>query len=900
MTDKARSIRWMTLTTGLAAGSLFLTFGRSAHAAETHALFTEYCVRCHQAENMKGGLDFAVFSDTEDVVAELDLWQAAHQLVEDEEMPPEGPQPSEAERLEMAEYFRLGIASVDWSKHSSVKHVTLPRLTKAEYGNTLKELFGIDFKAEQLLLDDGQGNSGFTNDRDSLFISSGLAEQWFDAAEFALGCMLALEQEPEVQHFEAEKMLMTEKGTVPQDLPGGGYGYSLAGAGQRTLYDELVIPADGWYRLSVGTVGINGHSGMRLRIDGEPAVDMTCVNGEPRVETAELLLRAGSHQITWNIELPAAVPFPRRLAAHEKVSRLPTPAKSLPDDAAALVATAAASNSPALPTPEGAIPVVSNTIDRLNRAYLAMQTQVEYLRLVSPDGNTAELHKHFMLLPQRIQEMLRVKSEVANLLDILPAEIDRRLIESNSDKVASNQALLASVLPVMGYRHDPTFLLGEWAEPIGAPGIDWMRVEGPLIPEGAQKRSPFKDDATDALGSFLPLVFRRPLADGELSKYLELYRWAIRRGDDHNDALVVSLVAALTSPSFLFRDELRGGELNDYQLANRLSYFLWLSMPDEELWTLASSGQLRDETVLRGQVQRMIADPKSRRFLASFLGQWLGFAGIGSEHVPDVTKFPAFTGSLSEAMKLEPVLVFEDLLCRGDSLIRLLDSQETFVNAELAALYDLTGVESSAMQRVRLEDENRAGLLGMAAILTTSATPNRTSPVTRGKWVLENLLGRRLAEPPADAGQLDDKAGERGISLREELTLHRQNESCAGCHNKIDPIGFGLESFDAIGRFRIEDSGIPIDASGELPGGLTFVGPAELRKLLISHHQDEFLANLTRRLIAFALGRSLIPQDEGFVQQLMDQSSKDNYRADRLIESIVISDAFRNQGHVEE
>ena len=295
----------------------------------------------------------------------------------------------------------------------------------------------------------------------------------------------------------------------------------------------------------------------------------------------------------------------------------------------------------------------------------------------------------------------------------------------------------------------------------------------------------------------------------------------------------------------------------------------------------------------------MIADPKSRCFIDSFLSQWLGFAGLGTEHVPDAKKFRSFTPALAEALKLEPVLAFEKLLRTRGSLLQLIDGRDTHVNAELAALYGIPDITGQDMVPVTLADNQRGGLLGMASILTVSSTPNRTSPVLRGKWVLENLLGRHLAEPPADAGQLDDKAGERGKTLREELAAHRRVESCAGCHDKIDPIGFGLENFDAIGKFRSTEADRPVDSSGVFPGGLAFSGPAELRTMIKNRHTDEFLTNLTKRLTAFALGRSLLPHDEGLIRNLQDNLRKTDHRADALIEAIVLSDAFRMQGGTE-
>jgi hypothetical protein len=754
-----------------------------------------------------------------------------------------------------------------------------------------------------MLLDDGPGLSGFTNDRDALFISPALAEQLFDAADYALQSMLNLRQKPYSKHFEAENMLMTERGSKPEELPGGGVGYSLAGAGQRTLYDEVIVPADGWYRLTVKHVGRGGDAGLRLRIDNEPRALLKCLDNSPKEETIELLLRAGSHQMTWNIDnttLRAATPVPVRKA------KKAAPKGGYPvfdqKKAAPLVKDAATMNAPQLPVPANASSEVKKLVDAMNRGFVSMQMRVEYLRAVSPGGNPSDLRSFYNLLPERTEAMVASKHKLAKAMKVSVAELDRLIEVANVEKLASNRKVVGDSLEVLDLPFDPASLIGSAeaqkavkAEKVGAPGVDWIRVEGPISPAGSKPREIFQSDAKAALSAFLPKAFRRPLRGGELEKHLALYETAQKRGESPEQALKLAFAAALTSPSFLFRDEWRAGKLDDHQLASRLSYFLWMSMPDDELRTLADAGKLRDDATLRAQVRRMIADPRSRAFTSTFLGQWLGFAGLGTEHVPDARKFRDFTPALAEAMKLEPVLVFENLLRSGGSLTRLLDSRETFANAELAKVYGLD-VSGEVMQPVKLTDDKRAGLLGMAAVLTASSTPNRTSPVIRGKWVLETLLGRKLAEPPADAGQLDDKAGDRGKTLREELAAHRRNESCASCHDKIDPIGFGLENFDAIGRFREKEAGKSVDASGTLPGGIEINGPAELRNAIQQHHADEFIRNVTQRLTAFALGRALKPQDEGLIRQLLADLKSNDHRAEVLIESIVLSEAFRTQG----
>jgi hypothetical protein len=871
--------------------------------AEIRPLLQKYCLDCHNADKQKGDVDLTHFGSPQKVLKEFKLWQTMLQQVEEEEMPPKKPLPSREERHQITAFLRKGIDSVDWSQQKGIEHVTLPRLTKTEYNNTLRDLLGIDFEPGKLLLDDGPGLSGFTNDRDALFISPALAEQLFDAADYALQCMLNLRQKPYAKHFEAENMLMTERGSKPEDLPGGGVGYSLAGAGQRTLYDEVIVPADGWYRFTVKHVGRGGDAGMRLRIDNEPRARLKCLDNTPKKETIELLLRAGSHQMTWNIDntgLRAPTPVPVRKAkkaAPKGGYRVFDQKKAAP-----LVKDAAAKNAPKLPVPADASDEVKKLTDNLNRHFQNMQMRIEYLRAVTPEGNPSDLRSFYNLLPERTEAMVAVKHLLAKAMKLPVDELDRQIEAANVEKLASNRQVVGDSLEVLDLPFDPASLIGsaaaqKVAKPIqvGAPGVDWILIEGPISPAGSKPREIFQSDAKAALSAFIPKAFRRPLRAGELEKHLSLSDKAQKRGESPEQALKLAFAAALTSPSFLFRDELRAGKLDDHQLASRLSYFLWMSLPDDELRALADAGKLREDATLRAQVKRMLADPRSRAFTSTFLGQWLGFAGLGTEHVPDARKFRDFTPALADAMKLEPVLVLENLLRNGGSLTRLLDARETFANDALAALYGLD-LSGDAMQPVKFTDDKRAGLLGMAAVLTASSTPNRTSPVIRGKWVLETLLGRKLAEPPADAGQLDDKAGDRGKTLREELAAHRRNESCASCHDKIDPIGFGLENFDAIGRFRDKEAGKPVDASGTLPGGIEINGPAELRSAIQKHYSDEFIRNVTQRLTAFALGRALKPQDEGLIRQLLADLKKNNQRADVLIKSIVLSEAFRTQG----
>jgi hypothetical protein len=365
-------------------------------------------------------------------------------------------------------------------------------------------------------------------------------------------------------------------------------------------------------------------------------------------------------------------------------------------------------------------------------------------------------------------------------------------------------------------------------------------------------------------------------------------------------ALKLPLKAVLISPHFLFLVEPEPDkdgvyELPDYPLASRLSYFLWASMPDDELLLMAAEGKLRDGGILREQVRRMLRDPRSRGLAENFTPQWLGLGALGETVRPDPQRFPEFDDALADAMRQEPICFFDDLIREGRSLLELLDADYTFANERLARHYGIEGVRGTAMRRVPLADKNRGGVLGMAGMLTVTSFPLRTSPVLRGKWVLEDLLGSRVPPPPPNAGELPkDDRNAKGLSFRKQLELHRSRSECASCHQRMDPLGFGLENFDPIGRFRTEQAGQPIDAVGELPSGEKFNGPRELRAVLLKQ-KTEFLRNLARKMLGYALGRQLYRFDQCVIDDSLKALEADGYKAPILLERIALSYPFRHR-----
>jgi hypothetical protein len=364
----------------------------------------------------------------------------------------------------------------------------------------------------------------------------------------------------------------------------------------------------------------------------------------------------------------------------------------------------------------------------------------------------------------------------------------------------------------------------------------------------------------------------------------------------------VVLQAVLASPDFLFRveEDPQPGEpnnihtLNEFELASRLSYFLWSSMPDDELFQLAAKGQLRAN--LDQQVTRMLHDPKAQSLVENFAGQWLQLRQMDNVS-PDTTKFPAFDPALRDAMLTETQMFFTSIINEDRSVLDFIDGNYTFVNGKLAAFYGMPGITGDEFQRVTFpKDSVRGGLLTQASILTITSYPNRTSPVLRGKWVLENLLNDAPPPPPPNVPALkEDASAELTGTLKHRMEEHRSNPSCAVCHERMDAIGFSLENFDAIGAWRTEDANKqPIDASGTLPGGKTINGAQDLRQILLSQ-QDKFCQCLADRMLTYSLGRGTEPSDQRTLADIVTAMQQNGEKFSALIKAIVHSDAFQKQ-----
>ena len=397
---------------------------------------------------------------------------------------------------------------------------------------------------------------------------------------------------------------------------------------------------------------------------------------------------------------------------------------------------------------------------------------------------------------------------------------------------------------------------------------------------------------------FAARALRRPATPDEVDRILAIFRLANDRGESFERAIQVALTTVLASSRFLFLvepDEAAADRpLTEFELASRLSYFLWSSMPDEKLFDQARAGTLRQN--LRAEVVRLVNDAKADAFVANFAGQWLQLRKLGGV-TPDLDLFPDFDDSLRDSMRVETERYFAGILRENRSVLELLDSDYTYLNDRLAAHYGITGISGPEWRKVSLADRRRGGVLTQASVLTLTSNPNRTSPVKRGQWVLQQILGTPPPPPPPDVAKLDEspQAGQ-SASLRERMEIHRTDPKCASCHLQMDALGFSLENFDAVGRWRTLDGVFPVEPAGELPGGRPFADIRELKKLLGSSASKKFAKTLIENMLTYALGRGLEPSDLRTVETIRQRLAADNYHAHDILFGIVASPAFQNRG----
>ncbi|HBJ38919.1 MAG TPA: hypothetical protein DDZ51_30065 [Planctomycetaceae bacterium] len=761
------------------------------------AFLQKHCVACHAGDDPAAEMSLQSFRDSDSIVKQRKVWDAVLRVINAGEMPPDDrPQPSQDETDAFVQLIRGVFDHADRNAKPDPGRVTMRRLNRSEYRNTIRDLIGIDFDPTTDFPSDDIGY-GFDNIGDVLSISPVLMERYLAAAESIMG-----------------------RAIVPNP----------PAVIKRHLGSTYTEPASG----ESASLIVNGYRPMRS--SGERSIDVGPVN------TSYKWADDGDYKFRTKVYKESGNDQPL------KVTVLVS-GKDLSD------------SSPA---------------DQLDK-------------LAGNVPRPAKILKTF--------EVTATEAGKAEVLEVdVPAMKGRERMLVAIDKVSTDQ---------------PQTTL--W--------IEHLALDGPLDTRPASQRKllatdgsrPAVEQTEDVLRRFLRRAFRRPPHPDEVQRLERLVSDAISGGESWESSLQMAMQAAICSPKFLFRVELDSNPsdtssrpLDDFQLASRLSYFIWNTMPDDELLDIAERGELTAK--LDGQVKRMLADERSVAFVDSFAMQWLQLRRIDSI-APDNARFPSFGPALRSAMVRETEMLFDTVVKEDRSILDLIAADFTYLNEPLAKHYGIVDtlgnlqgepelrsggekINGEAFVRVSLSDSVRGGLLTQASMLTVTSNPTRTSPVKRGRWVLEQLLGAPPPPPPPNVPELEEEvAGKTAGSLRERLEEHRKNPACANCHAKMDPIGFALENFDAIGAFRTRDGDYEIDASGEFGDGTKVNGPKELRKLIFDR-KDDFTRCLVEKMLTYAVGRGIEYYDRPVVERIVKEMPASDYKFSALVTKIVKSEAF--------
>jgi len=722
----------------------------------------KYCYNCHGRGKKKGDLALDTYRKASDAINDPKTWEKILQNVRSHVMPPESkPQPGARDVELISRWIETQVFRCD-CRHPDPGRVTLHRLNRAEYNNTIRDLVGISFQpADDFPADDA--GYGFDNIGDVLSVPPVLLEKYLTAAEKIVESATLAEDpgQSRVKRFDAERL----EGSAPGENVETG-GRRLAREGD--IYTAFTFPEAGEYAL-------------RARAYGEQAGP----------EPARMTFHLGARELqTFDVRAEQDKPQLYELRLHVPAG-----------------------------TNRFAAAYINNYVNRTDKDPKKRGDRnlvIEYLEIAGP-------------------------------LDAPP--------------------------PRAPATHRRIF----FREPTPTNRMEYAR---------------------EILARFADRAYRRPARAAELDRLVSLAGRALKQGETFERSMQLALEAVLVSPHFLFRGELQPDPndphavhaIDDYALASRLSYFLWSSMPDEELFALAASGQLRAR--LEPQVRRMLRDPKARALVENFAGQWLQLRNLRVV-TPDAKTFPGYDDALRTAMQKETEMFFEYIMREDRSVLDFIKADYTFLNERLARHYGIAGVKGEAFQRVSLRKTGRAGVLTQGAVLTLTSNPTRTSPVKRGKYVLENILGTPPPPPPPDVPEL--KEVQLTGTLRQRMEQHRANPTCASCHARMDPIGFGFENFDGVGAWRAREGSFPIDASGTLVSGESFHGAAELAEVLSHEKRKEFLHCLSEKMLTYALGRGLEFYDKCALEEITKKLARGGSKFSTLVLAVVNSVPFQQR-----
>lgn len=915
-------------------------------------LFAKYCFECHGDGMKKGEFVLDAYKSAADVRAARRPFESVLRVITRHEMPADDASffPTNAERERIAQFLEGELYQLDPARPDPGR-VTLRRFNRAEYNNAIRDLVGVDFKPAADFPPDDSGY-GFDNIGDVLSLPPVLMEKYLAAADKVLDQALVTEPiQTRVVRIPASlaqigfnavgdrgdgwvHLISLEEDDVAVELPivaAGDYlvrfqafatktGGALVGQGSEKPIEFREDPGptrialalnDAFVRDFVVTTDETKPEIYEARV-GVPAgrQSFRAVMRRKRHGENELTMlngRLGKQQpgivyVKW-IEIEGPLPAATRRSRADLLPATGT-GRNLPHGARVLDTNGDV-------TTEFDLPRATEVILRAQaHAYQAggEPTRMEF-RI-----NGQPLQTFDVLAPGNLQPLARQRvfslmllvpqPEVYALRTRLPAGRHRfsaAFVNDFADPTETNPNLRDRRLVIHHLE------VSDFSSPVLTPP-----VPAPLAEIFARHiAKPPADAARAILGDFTLRAWRRPVAPAELDRLLRLVALARGNGDSFEAGIKLALKATLVSPHFLFIGDLIGTAgplarradvaspsvpaalpISDHALATRLAFFLWSSVPDDELLALAATGQLRAQ--LAPQVRRLLRSPKAHALVENFAGQWLQIRSLETMQ-PDKKLFPDFDPALRSAMQRETELFFEHVLRDDRSVFDFLRGDYTFVNPRLAKFYGLPAPASDDFEKISLASSPRRGVLTHASVLTLTSNPTRTSPVKRGKWVLENLLGTPPPPPPPDVPELDDKERKLSGTLRQQLEQHRANPNCASCHARMDPIGFALENFNGIGAWREKDGSEAIDSSGQFAGGDAFSGAAGLADLLAAKRADEFRRCLAEKMLIYALGRGIEYYDRPAVQQIVNSLRAGDDRFSALILAVARSFPFHHR-----
>jgi len=765
------------------------------------AFVDKYCSKCHSSEDPQAELVLTRFSDSDSILRERKIWMNVMKQVQSASMPPkEESTPSVSESEKFVEHIKAIFDHADRNAKPEAGRVTMRRLNRLEYKNTIRDLIGVDFDPTSEFPSDDIGY-GFDNIGDVLSLPPVLMERYLDAADGILARAITPDPPAVPKRHLSSQYTEPASADVAAKLIENGYRRldtsTKEGIELGPIHTQYQWDASGEYTFRTKLYGVSS--------DAQNVQGVILLHGKD-------------------------LPNPSSDAELDSISgNFPRPAKILKT----FEVTAKAADQA--------------QVIEVNIPALANRDRVMVGQLKKPEGQSAKLYIEHLALD--------------GPLDTRP-ESHRRL-----------RAVTA----------------------------------GKSVPEQTR----------EALGRFMRKAYRRTVEPEELEKLSQWVDQMTAGGEKWEAAMQIAMQAVLCSPKFLFRVEpddrpasadIRS--LDAFAVATRLSYFLWSSMPDDLLLEAAEKGTLEQE--LAPHIHRMLADERSSALIQSFSTQWLQIQRLES-FAADTQAFPSFNAKLKSAMLRETELFFESVLRENRSVLELIDTNYTFLNETLAKHYgiaDTVGnwmgqpaskpdgklIQGDTFQRVSLQDRNRGGLITQASVLAVTSNPTRTSPVKRGRWILEQFLGAPPPPPPPNVPELPSKSEDVSTaSLRKRMEVHRQNPACANCHAKMDPIGFALENYDAVGAYRTKDGAFDIDASGEFADGSKFSGPGDLKSIILAKRED-FVRCLAEKMLTYALGRGVEYYDRPTIEKIVRSMPGQEYKIQGMILEIVLSEPFLKRG----